>query len=173
MEMIREVNFSFSQASVASSRSRTKTTSTKGSFPAHHERSFLARPSRKFAINSDGTVGSVIWDTGSVLPGPERRRAEHQDAHRGSLREFTAWIPTSYFGITDTSLRDMIVGFFRGETAYNKENWKLGDVFRSNPVSIGTPSYHYIDNVDRSRPTCNAFCTFRNNQLRTSAPATG
>ena len=169
VEMIREVNFSFSQASVASSRIQDENYLYEGSFQPITSDPFWLGHLRKFAINNDGTVGAVIWDAGSLLQARSAGSRNIRTLIDGGLAAFTTAISTSYFGITDTSQRDMIVGFFRGETAYNRENWKLGDVFRSNPVSIGTPSYHYIDHVDRSSPTCNAFCTFRNNHLRTSA----
>jgi hypothetical protein len=169
VEMIREVNFSFSQASVASSRIQDENYLYEGSFQPITSDPFWLGHLRKFAINNDGTVGAVIWDAGSVLQARSAGTRNIRTLIDGTLTDFTTAISTSYFGITDTSQRDMIVGFFRGETAYNRENWKLGDVFRSNPVSIGTPSYYYIDHVDRSSPTCNAFCTFRNNHLRTSA----
>ena len=169
VEMIREVNFSFSQASVASSRIQDENYLYEGSFQPITGDPFWLGHLRKFAINNDGTVGAVIWDAGSVLQARSAGTRNIRTLIGGSLQAFTTSIEPSKFGITDDSLRDMIVGFFRGETAYNQENWKLGDVFRSNPISVGTPSYYYIDYVDKSSATCNAFCTFRNNHPRTSA----
>ncbi len=168
VEMIREVNFSFSQASVASSRIQDENYLYEGSFQPINGDPFWLGHLRKYAINNDGTVGGVIWDAGTVLQGRTETR-NIRTLVGGTLQEFTKTaIQPSTLGITDTNQHDMIVGYFRGESAYNKENWKLGDVFRSNPVSVGTPSYYYIDNIDRSNPTCNAFCTFRNNHVRTS-----
>jgi Tfp pilus tip-associated adhesin PilY1 len=59
----------------------------------------------------------------------------------------------------------MIVGFVRGETANNKENWKLGDIFRASPVTVPTPSAYFKD----TRDTANAFATFRTNNTRSTA----
>ena len=169
VEMIREVNFSFSQASVASSRIQDENYLYEGSFQPITGDPFWLGHLRKFAINSDGTVGGVIWDAGSVLQARSASSRNIKTLIGGSLQEFSTSIAPSYFGIENSPQRDMIVGFFRGESSQNKENWKLGDVFRSNPVSVGTPSYYYTDNIDKSNSTCNAFCTFRNNHVRTSA----
>jgi type IV pilus assembly protein PilY1 len=65
---------------------------------------------------------------------------------------------------TDTE-RDTIVNYFRGSNPPNLEYWKLGDIFRSNPVTIGTPSAYFYD----VRDTNNAFATFRTAHERTSA----
>jgi type IV pilus assembly protein PilY1 len=73
---------------------------------------------------------------------------------------------------TDTERTD-IIGFVRGETATNKENWKLGDIFRSTPVTVGTPSQYYTDSRDTSHNPSpggpNAFGKFRNDNQRTTA----
>ena len=60
-----------------------------------------------------------------------------------------------------------MVGYIRGETAYNPDNWKLGDVFRSSPITVGTPSQYYSDIRDTGNPT--AFSAHRDSHPRTSA----
>ena len=73
-------------------------------------------------------------------------------------------ITRTILGAASDTERDRIVGYIRGESAYNPDNWKLGDIFRSNPVTIGTPSSYYTDMRDSN----NAFATFRTNHPRTS-----
>jgi hypothetical protein len=171
-EMIREVNCSFSQASVSSSRVQDENYLYEGSFQPINADPFWLGHLRKYAINNDGTVGSVLWDAGQVLQSRDASGTNGRNIKtyiNGSLTDFTTSISQSYFDVTSSTQRDMIVGFIRGESASNRDNWKLGDVFRSNPVTVGTPSYYFIDQVDTSNNTCNAFCEFRNNHVRTSA----
>ncbi len=47
----------------------------------------------------------------------------------------------------------------------SKDSWKLGDTFRSNPVTVGTPSLYFKD----ARDGAGAFAAFRNNNVRSSA----
>ena len=110
VEMIREVNFSFSQASVASSRIQDENYLYEGSFQPITSDPFWLGHLRKFAINNDGTVGAVIWDAGSVLQTREANSRNIKTLIGGSLVNFTNAISTSYFGITETSHRDRSSG---------------------------------------------------------------
>ena len=66
-----------------------------------------------------------------------------------------------------TSATDLasIIGFVWGTSTYNAEDWKLGDIFRSSPITISTPNKNYYDVRDAN----NAFATFRSTYTRTSA----
>jgi len=79
-------------------------------------------------------------------------------------------ITAASLGVTTTAERDAIVGYIRGNPTYNPEQnvsgqvWKLGDVFRSTPITVGTPSAFYYD----SRDTNNEFNNHRTNHERSS-----
>ena len=83
------------------------------------------------------------------------------------------------FGISDPTLtdaqknaqRDAVVGYIRGESASNPDNWKLGDVFRSTPITVGEPSPYFDDIRDASDPT--AFSQHRDDHLRKTSPYSG
>ena len=82
-------------------------------------------------------------------------------------------------GVTTDTERNDIVGFVRGEcvnpstNCLNRENWKLGDIFRSATVTVGTPSQYYTDSRDTSHHPSpsgpNAFAKFRNDNERSTA----
>ncbi len=57
------------------------------------------------------------------------------------------------------------MGFIRGESDDNKDSWKLGDTFRSNPVTVGTPSTYFKDAIDGA----GGFVGFRTGHVRSTA----
>ena len=69
-----------------------------------------------------------------------------------------------------TTRRNEIVGYIRGESAYNPDIgndskvMKLGDIFRSSPVTVGTPSTDFRDPRDANH----AFAAFRTANPRSS-----
>ncbi len=84
----------------------------------------------------------------------------------GALTAFnTTNITAANLGVSTTTRRNEVVGFIRGESTYNKDNWKLGDTFRSNPVTVGTPATYFKDTRDAAA----AFATFRSNNVRSTA----
>ncbi len=121
---------------------------------------------RKFNIEQNGDVGSVAWDAGYVLKSATAASRNIYTLKAGALTAFnTTNIVKSDLGVTTDQENLDIVGFVRGETAYNKENWKLGDIFRSAPVTVATPSLYFKD----SRDSANAFATHRTNNVRSTA----
>jgi hypothetical protein len=57
----------------------------------------------------------------------------------------TANITAADLAVATDARRNEVVGFYRGEPAYNLENWKLGDLFHTNPVAVKTPSKFFFD----------------------------
>jgi hypothetical protein len=165
-EFIREANYSFSTASVASSRSQDENFIYEASFQPINAESFWLGHVRKFNIENSGEVGTVVWDAGSVLKGTTAASRTIKTLKAGALVSFdTTNIIKSDLGVTTDQENLDIIGFVRGESTYNKEGWKLGDIFRSAPVTVGTPSAYFKD----SRDSANAFATHRTNNVRSTA----
>ena len=165
-EFIREANYSFSTASVASSRSQDENYIYEASFQPINAESFWLGHVRKFNIENDGNVGSVVWDAGAVLKTTSAASRTIKTLKAGALTSFdTTNIVKADLGVTTDQENLDIIGFVRGESAYNKEGWKLGDIFRSAPVTVGTPSAYFKD----SRDGANAFAAHRTGNARTSA----
>jgi hypothetical protein len=172
ISVIREATYSFSQASVASSRLIDENYIYEASFQPINGDPFWLGHVTKYGINNDGTIGSAIWDAGQVLQGMDASSRNIYTYKSGALTAFnTTNITATNLGVSTTTRRNEIVGFIRGEcpnppgTCYNMDNWKLGDTFRSNPVTVGTPSTFFKD----ARDGAGAFATFRTNNLRSSA----
>jgi type IV pilus assembly protein PilY1 len=121
---------------------------------------------KKYNINSDGTIGSKVWNAGGILQSTDASSRTMKTYKSGAFVSFTtANITAADLDVSTDAERNAIVGYIRGEAPYNPDDWKLGDVFHSNPVAIGTPSAYFHD----SRDTNDAFSAFRTNHPRTSA----
>ncbi|MEI7672097.1 MAG: PilC/PilY family type IV pilus protein, partial [Deltaproteobacteria bacterium] len=77
----------------------------------------------------------------------------------------------AHLGVTTDTERTAIIGYIRGDATNNPEYtsgttpWKLGDVFRSTPITVGTPSTSFND----SRDCNNRFAAHRTAHPRSSA----
>jgi hypothetical protein len=163
---IREATYSFTQSSVASSRLIDENYLYEATFQPANGEPFWQGHIKKYNINSDGSIGSVAWDAGAVLQATTANARSIYTYKSGSMIDFTtSGITSTDLNVADDTRRNEVVGFIRGESAYNPDNWKLGDTFRSNPITVGTPSQYYRD----SRDVANAFATFRSNNVRSTA----
>jgi type IV pilus assembly protein PilY1 len=108
----------------------------------------------------------MLLDAGTVLQSRDHATRTIKTYIGGALVDFsTANVTTTLLGVTTAAERDAVVGYFRGNPTYNPDNWKLGDVFRSTPITVGTPSAFFDD----IRDATNAFAAHRTNHVRTSA----
>lgn len=165
INIVREATYSFSQSSVQSSRTQDENYLYEGSFQPVANDPFWLGHMKKYQINSDGAVGSVLWDAGEVLQMTSHADRNMKTFTSGSMVDFnTTNITTALLGVATTTERDDVVGYFRGDPAKNPDNWKLGDVFRSTPITVGTPSAFFDDMRDAN----NAFVVHRTGHVRTS-----
>ncbi|MBN1546776.1 MAG: hypothetical protein JW902_08970 [Syntrophaceae bacterium] len=173
--IIRQANFSFSQSSVQSTRTEDENYLYEGSFEPSTTDSFWRGHLKKYEINDDGTVGTVLWDAGIVLRDTDASARTIKTYKSNALTVFTTGnISPAVLDVDTDTQRNEVVGYIRGEVAYNPEQdvvgsntvtWKLGDVFRSTPITVGTPSAFYEDGWDEN----NQFASHRSTHVRTSA----
>ncbi len=184
MNLIHQATFSFTQASVQASRTLDENYLYEASFEPLSSDPFWHGHLKKYQILPDGNIGSMLADAGDVLRMTSASSRTMYTLISGTLTPFTNSIGPSYFGFPsgDTASRDAVVGYFRGENSYNPDSlggnvYKLGDIFRSSPITIGTPSVFYNDNRDMNNIyTCgtspaniNAYAKFRCEHPRSSA----
>jgi hypothetical protein len=163
---IREATYSFTQSSVASSRLIDENFLYEASFQPLSNEPFWQGHIKKYIINNDGSIGSVAWDAGEVLQSTSASSRAIYTVKSGSLTSFTTTnITRTDLNVTSDTRRNEVVGFIRGESAYNKDDWKLGDTFRSNPITVGSPSMFYRD----GRDSADAFTSFRTGNTRSTA----
>lgn len=194
VNLIREATYSFTQASVQSSRTSDENYIYEASFEPVTNEPFWHGHLKKYPIdNTTGEVGTLINDAADVLQarddtGTTTARTMYTcvgcTGTTGTLTSFTTSIDPTYFGFTTTatSSRDAVVGYIRGQSAYNPDStagvgvFKLGDVFRSTPITVGTPSAYFDDIRDQyastdctTIKTSSAFTEFRTNHCRASS----
>jgi hypothetical protein len=172
INIIREATYSFSQSSIQSNRTVDENFIYEGSFQPISDDPFWKGHLKKYTVLDNGDVGaaSTTWgsdgDAGTVLKNTAAADRNIKTYKGGSLVDFTTTnITFGDLAVTTDAARDAVVGYIRGETAYNPENWKLGDVFRSTPITVGTPSAYYED----ARDINSAFSTHRSGHPRTSS----
>ncbi len=155
MNLIHQATFSFTQASVQASRTLDENYLYEASFDPISNDPFWHGHLKKYQILPDGSIGSMLVDAGDVLRTASADSRTMKTLISGALTSFTNTIDPSYFGYAsgDTDSRNAVVGYFRGESAYDADKlgvnvYKLGDIFRSSPITVGTPSVFYDDNRD-------------------------
>lgn len=166
IDMIREAVYSFSMASVSSQRTLDENYIYEAAFQPVENDPFWRGHLNKYNINSDGSVGGLVWDAGNVLQATAPSGRNIYTYKSGAVTAFlTSNIAKENLGVSTDGERDAIVGYIRGESAYNPDYWKLGDIFHSNPITLGSPSDYFQD----VRDTNDAFGTFRLAHQRTTA----
>jgi hypothetical protein len=169
INIVRQATYSFSQSSIQSTRTVDENFIYEGSFQPITGDPFWLGHLKKYSVNANGTVGSELWDAGDVLKANDAASRNIKTYKAGALIDFTtANLTNANLAVATDAARNAVVGYFRGESAYNKENWKLGDIFRSAPITVGTPSVYYDDARDTSA-TPNAFAQHRTGHPRTSS----
>jgi Tfp pilus tip-associated adhesin PilY1 len=162
---IKQALYSFSSTSVASTRTSAEDYLYEASFIPSSFDPFWQGHLKQYPINSDGTLGSMVWDAGSVLASTTYTSRNQKTYTSGLVAFNTTNVTMSALGVSSTATQAGIIGYFQGNPTYNPENWYLGDIFHSEPVTVGSPSPYFYD----YRDTNNAYATFASNNTRTLA----
>ena len=182
---ILEANYSFSaQASVSPSRVLDENFIYEVSFEPKDDAGAGKEPFwtghlKKYALNSaGGLITPAMWDAGAILR-DTAATSRNMWTYKGSgLTSFTtANMKDNEFGGAATTCGTYctdVVGFYRGEAAYNQELddgkvWKLGDLFHTNPMAVKTPAQFFNDPRECGTTS---FAAYRGNNGRTSADGT-
>ncbi|MGO9136693.1 MAG: pilus assembly protein [Syntrophales bacterium] len=170
--------YSFTVASVSSSRITDENFLYEASFTPVNGDPFWRGYLKKYNLNADGTLGSVVWEAGANLAARDFSSRNLYTSSNGSLITFDTSLLPSRFNVGTNAQRDQIVGYIQGNPIYNPDGWKLGDIFHSTPTNVGTPNSFFEDTRDQNYMsyTCNnatvmanAFDQFRCDNQRTSA----
>ncbi len=166
ISIIRSARYSFTLTSISTARITTENHLYEASFTPIEDEPFWRGSLKKYNINPDGSIGSQLWDAGDILA-VKSASSRNIKTYTGSLTNFDTSLSPLNFGLptTNTTRRNEIVGYIRGEDAFNNDHWKLGDIWHSSPVVITSPSPYFKDHLDGN----NAFATYRANNQRTSS----
>lgn len=165
---IIEKTFSFTTASVKSTRVQDENHLFEASFEPKNNTAFWPGNLKRFTLNPDGTVPeNHDWNAGERLEARNPSTRTIYTYFGGSLKTFdTSNITKELLGVSNDTERNRVVGFIRGESQYQPlsiKGKKLGDIFHSNPVTVGTPNEHYTDPHDNS-----GYKAFRSSNIRTA-----
>jgi Tfp pilus tip-associated adhesin PilY1 len=137
--------FSFSVASVAASRAVSDNFLYDASFQPAPGDSFWRGSLKKYSINDDGTL-TELWDAASLLNGNTSRNIK---TYKSGLIDFNPErVSKDDIGLQSGNAWQAVIAYIRGEAT--PDHWKLGDIFHSNPVTIGRPNPYFNDPRDRN-----------------------
>ena len=146
-DVILATGFSFSVSSVSSSRTALDNLIYAASFQPKRD-PFWPGVLTQSTINTDGSL-TAGWEAGSILNGNTSRNI---NTYRGgSVIAFDGpswgtW--KDYLGVGTANQAQAIIGYIRGDSSYNPDNWKLGDIFHSSPITVGKPNLYFEDPRD-------------------------
>jgi type IV pilus assembly protein PilY1 len=159
-------SYSYTSPSVPSVRMVDKDVLYISSFIPEETSPFYMGTLKAYQLNSDGTLpvdmagnplNSPLWDAGVGLKGASPDARKIFTYARGAMRDFTsANITKEDLGVATDVLRDAVINYVRGnvQDTYDLDHdlntteqrpWKLGDIFHSNTVIVGSPSPYYKD----------------------------
>lgn len=169
---IREQTYSFTRVSVQTVRTKDEnyiyaasflplTDLANDSFWIGHLDRFTLKPDGSLTLPSD-------WDSGEILlTRTGSTRNIYTIGSAGSVVAFNT-VTAADLGVAATATRDGIVNFaYNGELSGTNIGYKLGDIFHSSPISIGTPSAFFKDM--RETDGTDAYDEYRDDHERTSA----
>jgi len=187
---IQQAEYSFStEASVAAARTQQENFIYEASFDPQNsagsnKESFWPGHLKKYALNT--TTGALVlpyeWDAGTILMNMSSSSRNMWTIKNGTMTGFNTSNITDADLATGTSTSTCtaqtgtcatgcacgaVVGFYRGESTYNLEQWKLGDLYHTNPVVIKTPAQYFYDPRECSAVSHASF--YSSNQRSSSA----
>jgi len=164
---IQQAEYSFStEASVATARTQQENFIYEASFDPENSAGANKEPFwpghlKKYSLNT--TTGAIVlpyeWDAGTNLMNMASTSRNMWTLKNGTMTGFTisnmtdADLGTGTSTSTCAAAADCItgctcgavVGFYRGDSTNNLEQWKLGDLYHTNPVVIKTPAQYFYD----------------------------
>jgi hypothetical protein len=169
INLIKAGTYSFSTTSLTTARVATENSLIEASFEPISDDPFWKGHLKLFGLDSvTGSIStSYTWDAGSRLASrsSSTRAAYMSTLSNGIITSFSTSIAPETFGLasTDSAGRNAVVGYYLGDSSYNLDAWKLGDIFHASPVTLTTPGG--FDGLDLN----DAYATFASNHQRTSS----
>jgi len=158
--------YSYTSPSVPSVRMVDKDILYVSSFIPEEKSPFWMGTLKAFQLNSDGALpvdgagnplNAPLWDAGINLKGVAPNDRKILTYARSALRNFTsAEITAGDLGVATDAIRDTVINYVRGnvQDIYDLDHdenftelrpWKLGDIFHSNTVIVGSPTPYFTD----------------------------
>lgn len=172
LSSISDSTYAFTSSSIQAVRTVDENFVYEASFTPVDYDSFWKGHLKRFSILTDGSVNSTAdWDAGSILASVSSRNI-YTYLGGSALTEFNSTnITYTHLSVASSTDAASIITFIRGgEQSGTNVGWKLGDIFHSSPLSIGTPNVFAYDQWDQS--TTKAFDLYRADHVRSSSTGT-
>ena len=170
---IREATYSFTQSSIQAVRTIDENFLYEASFSpklSPNNDPFWLGHLKRYSIDEAGDIATTAdWDAGAILNAKTAASRVIYTYKSGSLTQFNSTnITMADLGVTTDANRLAVIDFIRGgEQSGTNAGWKLGDIYHSSPVTVGSPSPYFYDRIDTA--ATKAFDTYRNAHLRPSS----
>ena len=172
-------SYSFATSSISASRTADENFIYEATFEPTSIDPFWKGYLKKWSLKDDGNLNAVIWEAGNVLKGKSAADRNIKTLIGGNLVnfkssdiDFSTPVPFTKMSVANQVIADKVIKYVRGyatnvpidATVINPDNWKLGDIYHSSPITLGTPSPLFHDVID----TNNAFELYRDDHPRAS-----
>ena len=179
-------SYAFATSSVSSSRTADENYIYEATFePVGSNYPFWKGYLKKWSLKSDGSLDATVWESGSILKAKGAGSRNMRTLIGGSLVNFqasdidtTTPVPYAKLNVSDQATANKVIKYVRGyatdpadsSIVTNPDNWKLGDIFHSSPITIGTPTPYFNDTLETNptSATQKAFDTYRSAHTRAS-----
>ena len=171
---IAQSTYSFSQTSIQAVRTNDENYAYTGSFvPAKNDPFWIGHLQRYDMDSSGNPATTTTWDAGAVLAattGASRNIYTLNNAGTSLMTFTTSNLTNQNLNVSTDADRTLIVNFVRGgelDPDYVYYGWKLGDIFHSSPMAVGTPNSYFVDVIDQTNPS--GYSQFHDAHIRSSA----
>jgi Tfp pilus tip-associated adhesin PilY1 len=188
---IENRSYAFATSSISSSRTADENFIYEATFEPAGTYPLWKGHLKKWSLKADSSLDAVVWDAGTKLQIKAAGSRNMQTLIGGSLVKFeskdkdgTNYVDYQYFNLTETDpvaaqlAADKIIKYVRGYPTdaaatppfTNPDDWKLGDIFHSSPITLGTPTPFFVDSKETnpSDPPKKAYDKYREDHPRNS-----
>lgn len=150
-------NFSFSPASVPVVRTSMSDTSIIIATFRPSSGGFWDGQLSSYVFHGDTLIGDTMWSAGDSLfmTNQGTRKIYFSNSSTRTVFNTTNVLPSYLGGTITNAQKDVIVNRVRAGYSSVNHGWKLGDIFHSAPLMVGSPSPFYNGDV--------SYSTFRQN----------
>ena len=182
-------SYAFATSSISSSRTADENFIYEATFEPHGNNYPLWKGSlKKWSLKADSSLNAVVWNAGPLLRDKLAGDRNMKTLIGGSIVKFESkdkdsvnYVDYTYLNVADQTAANKVIKYVRGyptdaaASFTNPDNWKLGDIFHSSPITLGTPTPFFVDSKETNptSPPDKAFDTYRKAHPRASTCSGG
>jgi len=183
-------SYAFATSSISSSRTADENFIYEATFvPVGNNYPLWKGSLKKWSLKADSSLNAIVWDAGLKLKAKDAGSRNMKTLIGGNAlvkfeskdKDGTNYVDYTYLNVADQDAANKVIKYVRGyptdaATSYtNPDDWKLGDIFHSSPITLGTPTPFFIDSKETNptSPPKKAFDLYREAHPRASTCSGG